>query len=291
MRRLRRADLACSAAAAVALVACSAATAQTVKHDATPAHAATPGWARYLLAHPRRDLAAVNALRGTFGAPPLRLNSGFSEDCARHEAYMARNGAGHPEQPGAPGYSAGGALAGPTSVLAFPPADPFGRRSPLGAWAEAPYHQSQILDPLLRVTGFALGCMSTLRGLAQGAGQPQPSRILVWPGQNSHDVPRILDACAEQPSNPFDDVGWSCGGSGTALYVYDTNAEMNACAPVSTLNATLTGPAGVVPTQTLRGAGPCSWLVITGRPLTRHARYMLDVSDGQSTLRRSFYSS
>lgn len=251
------------------------------------------GWRRFLLPHPMSTLTRVNALRAAFGVPRLSLAPGFSEGCARHVNYMVENNTiTHTESAGRPGYSAAGALAGTTSVLFMPPADPFPATQPLGAWGQAPYHQSQVLDPLLRRTGFAAGCMSTLRGLAnvQPSPQPQSSRILAWPGEDSRDIPRVINTCSELPTNPFEQVGWSCGGSGTALYIYDVDPSLDACANAGPITATLAGPHGVIPTQLVAGAGPCSSILITGRSLPAHSRFELDASDGQSSLRRSFYT-
>ena len=284
-RTILRPTIALSLAAVTSLVVAAAA-------SAYPPHHRPGGWRRFLLSDPSATLARVNALRVAFGAPRLSLAPGFSEGCARHVNYMvANNTLTHVESPGQPAYTAAGALAGTTSVLFLPPAEPFPATEPLGAWGQAPYHQSQVLNPLLRRTGFAAGCMSTLRGLAEGgpSAQPEASRILAWPAQNSHDIPRVIDACSELPTNPFEQVGWSCGGSGTALYIYDVNQSLDGCA-AGTLTATLTGPYGIVPTQLLAGAGSCSSIVVTGRVLPARARFELDVSDGQSVLHRVFYT-
>ena len=108
--------------------------------------------------------------------------------------------------------------------------------------------------------------------------------------RDSRDIPRVINTCSELPTNPFEQVGWSCGGSGTALYIYDADQSLDACANAGPVTATLSGPHGVIPTQLVAGAGPCSFILITGRPLPTHSRFELDASDGQSSLRRSFYT-
>jgi hypothetical protein len=239
---------------------------------ATPAQAS---WRRYRVADPAATLRRVNALRASFGARPLKLVRAWSDGCARHIAYIRRNAFGHGEVPGRPGYSASGALAGATSVLFSPPAEPFGTR--LGAWADDPYHQVQVLDPRLTRTGFSLGCMNTMRGLTPQTSSVGPPRLLGWPGDGARRVPRSVDACDEVPSDPFTDVGWGCRRSGAALYVYALSAGCTAVPAV-----TLTPP---VPLQVLP-AGDCAWIVLTGLPLPAAVR--MEVRLAGATLRSAF---
>jgi len=258
---------------------------------ATPsAHAAAPAWKRYRVADPAATLARVNALRTSFGAPPLAEVPAWSVGCAKHMAYLNVHAFGHDEVPGARGYTRAGALAGQSSVLAFPPAEPFGRGNPLGLWAGAPYHQAQVLDPRLRETGFALGCMDVLRGIRAGAAMPDPAvaapapRLLAWPGMGARGVPRAIDACSELPSNPFADVGWSCGGVGSAFYVYALDPVTGGCASLAQ-PPTVAVTAGVraIPTK-LAAGGPCGWIVLTGRALPRDALVQMTVAAGGATL-------
>jgi hypothetical protein len=239
---------------------------------ATPAQAS---WRRYRVADPAATLRRINTVRTSFGARPLQVVRAWSDGCARHIAYTRRNAFGHAEVPGRPGYSAAGALAGETSVLFSPPAEPFASR--LGAWANEPYHQVEVLDPRLARTGFSLGCMNTTRGIApltSSAGRPQ---LLAWPGDGARGVPRSLDACDEVPSDPFTAVGWSCRRSGAALYVYAPAARCTG-EPAVTLT-----PA--VPLRVL-AAGGCTWIVLTGLPLPPAVR--MEVRLDGVTLRRSF---
>jgi hypothetical protein len=239
---------------------------------AAPAQAS---WRRWRVADPARTLARVNALRQSFGAPALRLVPAWSDGCARHVAYMRQNGFGHAEVAGRPGYSAAGARAGASSVLFAPPAEPFAAR--LGAWADEPYHQVQVLDPRLSATGFSLGCMSTARGLAEAPAASGPPRLLAWPGPGARNVPRVLDACDEVPRDPFTDAGWGCGGTGAALYVWALAAHCTA-APAVRLSPPV--PLRVLPN------GSCTWIVVTGRPLPAAA--VLSVRLAGARLRSSF---
>lgn len=225
---------------------------------AAPAQAS---WRHYRVADPAATLTRVNALRQSFGAPALRLVPAWSAGCAKHVAYMRRNAFGHDELPGRPGYTADGARAGAASVLFSPPAEPFA--TTLGAWADEPYHQVEVLNPRLARTGFSLGCMSTARGLAQPSEASGPARLLAWPGPGARGVPRVLDACDELPSNPFSDVGWGCRGTGAALYVW---ALATHCTAAPAVRLAPSVPLRVV------ADGPCTWIVVTGLPLPRAVR-------------------
>jgi hypothetical protein len=188
---------------------------------------------------------------------------------------MRHNAFGHHETPGQPGYTAAGARAAAVSVLFSPPAEPFA--TPLGAWADEPYHQVQVLNPRLARTGFSLGCMSTARGLQRAPAASGPPRLLAWPGPGARGVPRVLDACDELPSNPFSDVGWSCAGTGAALYVWALAAH---CTGAPAVRLTPALPLRVLPDA------PCTWIVVTGLPLPWTVR--LSVRLAGARLRSAF---
>jgi hypothetical protein len=177
--------------------------------------------------------------------------------------------------PGRPGYSAAGRLAGETSVLFSPPAEPFA--TALGAWANAPYHQVEILNPRLVRTGFSLGCMNTTRGIRPAVPAGGPPRLLAWPGDGARGVPRSLDACEEAPDDPFTDAGWSCGRSGAALYLYALAAR---CTGSPSVVLTPRVPLRIVP------AGACTWIAVTGVPLPPAVR--MEVRLAGVTLRSAF---
>lgn len=257
---------------------------------ASPASAAH--WTRYRVADPAATLRRIDHLRASIGEGPVTEVREWSNGCARRIAYTERrrNDFGHDEVPGRPGYTAAGAAAGGSSVLFWPPREPFAAGARLGAWAQAPYHQLQVLDPRLTRTGFSLGCMATLRGLAthpdlEPSGVP---RLFAWPGDGATGVPRAIDACAERPSDPFRDVGWSCGGVGTALYVYALDAGTGDCldsigAPAVTVSAR----GRSVPVAILPGTA-CGWIAITGRALPRLAHVELDIAFAGTTLTHMF---
>lgn len=246
---------------------------------------------RYRVASPKSTLNRVNALRASIGAPRLTEEPAWSTGCAKHMAYSALNGLGHFEDPSAPGYTPDGAEAGETSVLSWPAVEPFPRGRPLGLWARAPYHQLQVLDPRLRRTGFSKGCLNTIAGLVDAWPDETvvvPPKLYAWPGHGAKAVPRAIDACSERPSDPFTDVGWSCGSVGTALYVYAIDEASGGCATaegvpaVSVVSKRRSIPLAVVP------GGSCSWVAVTGRPLPRNARVRMDVAFAGAALTHRF---
>jgi len=240
---------------------------------AAPAQAS---WRRYRVDDSAATLARLNALRASFGAPPVSVVRAWSDGCARHIAYTRHNPFGHTEQPGRPGYTRSGALAGRTSVLVSPPEEPFATR--LGAWAAEPYHQVQVLNPRLARTGFSLGCLNTARGVLTRPRASGPPRLLAWPGDGSTGVPRSIDACDEIPRDPFTDVGWGCDRAGTALYVF---AQAARCTAVPVVRLRPAVPLTVI------GAESCAWIVLTARPLPATAVRM-DVTLAGRTLRQTF---
>jgi hypothetical protein len=253
--------------------------------------AAAANWRHYGVADPAATLRRVNVLRAQLEAPALTLVPEWSDGCAKHIAYTRRHPFGHSETPGAPGYTPDGALAGATSVLFTPPQEPFPKGDRLGAWADAPYHQIQVLDPRLARTGVSLGCMSTLAGLPAPGSAPSglPPRLLAWPGNGTRNVPRTINACSELPANPFTAVGWSCGGVGTAAYVYALDPVSGACADTAGAppQVALTAKGRTIPLQVVPGTD-CGWIVITGRALPGGASVRMDVTLAGSTLTHAF---
>jgi hypothetical protein len=101
----------------------------------------------------QQALADLNAWRGQLSLPGLTaVHAGMSWACAQHNAYMAVNGMTHDEDPGRRGYTAAGAQAGPSSVLAQ---SSVAAAPPRALWEPAVYHRLALLDPRLRTTWFA----------------------------------------------------------------------------------------------------------------------------------------
>ena len=100
---------------------------------------------------PAQALSDLNRWRAQAGEPGvLRFTAVNNSACALHTHYLRMLGKlVHPEQPGLPGYTRAGADAGVNSVLAKPGG------LPKATWVDAVYHRMSILQPRLRVSGFA----------------------------------------------------------------------------------------------------------------------------------------
>ncbi|MDA0183966.1 CAP domain-containing protein [Solirubrobacter phytolaccae] len=112
--------------------------------SAAPAHAIPPSDA----------IARINALRAANSLPPLTEDADLNAGCQAHARYMALNGGwdepvSHDETPGKPGYSAAGAQAARSSVLA----GALGWMDP-HPWVASAEHTRQIMDPELQRTGY-----------------------------------------------------------------------------------------------------------------------------------------
>lgn len=252
---------------------------------------AAAGWKKYLLRNPHAQLKHVNRARVSFGAPRLSLVPSWSKGCAKHANYMARTGEiGHFEMPGRPGYSAAGDKAASTSVLFWPPSDPFPDRAPAGAWSDAPYHQHQVLNPLIRRTGLSKGCMTTLRDLVLTPPDDDPVELLAWPGDKAKNVPRTISACNEAPSDPYTAVGWSCAGAGPAFYIYPVDPDMRGCAgegdPAVDLIANRSGQQ--IRTKVVDSFSGCGWIAVTRRKLRKSASFTLTVDLRDAHLEHTF---
>lgn len=257
--------------------------------------AAAEPWDSYRVGDAKATLKRINSLRASFGAPRVTEVPEWSTGCAQHAAYMATHGLSHAQDPTAADYTPDGAQAALMSVLSVPASEPFGPDAPLGLWAESPHHQATVLDPRLRRTGFARGCMNTLSGLKRSvlvrkAGQrPVRPRLLAWPGDGAKAVPRVLSACLESP-NAFLDAGYGCEGVGTALYVYALDPKTGGCrwsedgarprVRVKTQGRSL--PVSVVPSTA------CGWIAVTGQPLPADASVRMDVTFARTKLTHRF---
>jgi hypothetical protein len=251
-----------------------------------------PAWHQYRADNVMAQLKRLNKMRTDFGARKLRLVDSWSDGCARHAYYMVRNDViTHEEDPSLPGYSAQGEKAAQTSVLAFPPTNPFPAAKPAGIWEEAPFHQLQLLQPALARTGIGKGCVNTLRDLFQSSAVPEPGlKLMLWPGPSSAPVNRTINACFEGPRDPFTAVGWSCSGRGPALYLYALDPTERACGDYSgDPKVTVTGPSGPVPAR-LAQTSPqaCDWVIVIGRRLAAGGEYKVEVTLDSTVLTRRF---
>jgi hypothetical protein len=248
-------------------------------------------WQSYRVKDPQATLERLNALRASFGAGPLTLVRAWSNGCAHHVAYEVRNHTlGHTESKGLPGFTRAGKRAAATSVLGYPFHDPFPAGEPLGMWKPAPFHQSQVLNPLLTRTGFAKACLNTIRGQRYMApsDSSEPPRILAWPGDGASRVPRVLDACVESPVDPFTKVGWRCNGSGTAFYLWVLDPEHDACPdPDPKPAVTVTANGRTIEARVTR-AGDCGWVAVTHGVLPKRSDVTLSARAAGATIEHTF---
>lgn len=146
--------------------------------SAAPAHAIPPSDA----------IARINALRVANSLPPLTEDAELNAGCQAHARYMALNGGWdesvpHDETPGKAGYTAAGAEAARSSVLA----GPLGWMDP-HPWVGSAEHTRQIMDPALSRTGYGeQGGWMCL----QVRTDPRPDligKVFTLPGKGAIDV-------------------------------------------------------------------------------------------------------
>ena len=194
------------------------------------------------------QIAALNAQREANGIPGgIVEQPDWSEACRRHMAYIAANGGDltHEEQPGKPGYTADGALAGLRSVLS-PDPTAFGPQG--NSFETAPLHLMQTLAPALSKLGVWAGCATTGLGMDRAAAQPA---LFTYPGDGTTGVARSMTA-SEMPFVPGDFVGLPQGTTtGVHLFVMSLGT-----APGRLESATLNGPSGPVAVRTVDNATP-----------------------------------
>jgi hypothetical protein len=168
---------------------------------ATPAVAAA--------ATPAGVLAALNAERAANGLPAAVGEAPeWSTGCALHNDYRAANGGaavGHEEEPGRPGYTPEGDLAGRSAVLAgasWDAGNPF---------ADAPIHLMRIMDPRLVRAGVddrpGLTCLAVMGGLGPAAATDVVHTV---PGDGRTAVP-VSQVADEWPFVPGDLLGLPAG--------------------------------------------------------------------------------
>ncbi len=219
-------------------------------------------------------LEALNAQRAANGLPAgLTENPQWSANCDLHERYMALNSYfGHDEDPAKPGYTAGGAEAGRSSVLTtggWPSAtrDPF---------EDAPIHLMQLLAPGLSVTGFSQtgGCVYTWPGYQRAA--PAATQYFSYPGPGTSGWP-ARQVTAEFPFTPAELLGLK-NPTGPHVYLFTFGPERPKLS-----GAALRGPGGAVPVRFLpsvsggRADGylPPGGIVIPASPLAAASDYVL----------------
>jgi hypothetical protein len=179
---------------------------------ATPAlaHAATG-------AQVAADLSRERVAQGIPGG--LTEDPVWSRRCEKHVHWMQQNGKlQHGEDPGTPGYSADGDMAGKNAVLSSGTVVDFNRVNP---YLTAPYHLLQLYAPELQTIGSfeagGYGCHTTFPGFTRPA--PAADTFDSYPGDGAK-VP-WFELAHESPSVPGDEVGLPQGRiTGTNMMVY-----------------------------------------------------------------------
>lgn len=163
-------------------------------------------------------ISVLDAQRAASGIPVgIVENSGWSADCALHNAYEKRNHAfGHVESEGKPGYTANGNLIAATSVLAK--GLDWGAHDP---YDNAPYHLFDLLNPRIDSIGASDSSGFDCVEIELGTGRTAPARVLgySYPGNGQRGVP-VSQRAEEQPMTPAQTLGLGSGPSGPNLLVY-----------------------------------------------------------------------
>jgi hypothetical protein len=227
-------------------------------------------------------VAALNAQREANGIPAGITERGdWSANCAQHNEYMQQNGSlTHDEDPGAPGYTSGGAWAGQNSVLAsgstWSAGNPF---------EEAPIHLHQLLAARLSEMGaderYGWVCATTWPGMNRS--HTAAGVLYSYPGDGRTEVP-AAQTVSESPFTPGDFVGLPEGTTtGPHLYVMVDVPGDDASAQIT--SASLTGPRGPEDvrwvdnhTDQIGPYLPPGGIVIPAHPLARGAGYTASVA-------------
>ncbi len=137
----------------------------------------------------------------------LRFTAANNTACALHVHYLRMLGKlAHPEQPGLPGYTRAGADAGRNSVLAEP------EGLPKATWVDAVYHRMSILQPRLRVSGFAASegyaCLRTGGTAVDDSPSARTKSLTLypWPANGASNQPVTFGRAAGETPSPLADA-------------------------------------------------------------------------------------
>jgi hypothetical protein len=205
-------------------------------------------------ASPAQVLRALNAERAANGIPAgVREAPGWSVGCALHNAYRVANGGaavGHDEDPRRPGYTARGAQAGRTAVLA---GTSWAQGNP---YADAPIHLMRLMDPRLRRAGVddrpGLSCTTVTAGLGPAA---PVDAVYTVPGDGRSAIP-VAQVAEEAPFVPGDLLRLPAGTrTGPHLLVL-ADGPFARDGDTRLADVRLTGPLGPVEVRWLDDADP-----------------------------------
>ena len=241
-------------------------------------------------------VALLNAQRARNGIPAnLSLSPALSDGCAKHNAYIARNGGllTHSEEPGRPGYTAEGAgLAGGANkgevLNAGPDRWDAERTNP---WSDYPMHLWLIFHPIGGATGYAAdGRTACMRfGLDGGA----PAGVYSLPGNGATGVPAGADSSRELPYSPGDLVGVSDTQAGPPIIIWRIGGRADIA------RASLTSPAGAADVRIVDSRTPAldgtphrfGSYVLPVAPLSAGAGYVLEVTFADGITYRTTFTS
>ena len=245
-------------------------------------------------------LGIVNTYRAMSGLAPVSANATWSAQAYDHSCYMLQNGITHDEVPGAPGYTAGGDLAGNSGNVAVSSSVDATPRNHIDLWMTGPFHAIGVLRHNLAIAGFGMcnqantptqwhsgATLDVIRGL--DGSRTRPNRPIVFPG-DAATVP--LNAFVAESPNPVSLCGWS-GSAGLPLIAMMPNQ-------VSSASATLTGPNGPVETCALHAGNTGSSataraildgdnaVVVVPRQVLANGTYSVHVTSNGGTASWSF---
>ena len=157
---------------------------------------------------PAQALADLNQWRAEAGeARVLRFTAAYDSGCAGHDHYMNLLGhLIHPEDPSQPGYTPASADAGVNSVLAEP------EGLPKATWVDSVYHRMGVLQPRLRISGFAASegyvCLRTGGPAIDDSPSARTSKLTLypWPPNGATDQPVTFGHAAEETPSPLVDA-------------------------------------------------------------------------------------
>ena len=207
-----------------------------------------------LAATPAQVLRALNAERAANGIPAgvVEAPEG-SLGCALHNAYRSANGgavAGHDEDPGRPGYTPEGALAGRSAVLAgasWADGNPY---------ADAPIHLMRLMDPRLQRAGVDdrpdLSCTTVTSGLGPAGAD---DAVYTVPGDGRAGVP-VAQVAEEAPFVPGDLLRLPAGTRTGAHLLVLADGPFARDGDTRLADVRLTGPLGPVEVRWTDDADP-----------------------------------
>ena len=239
-------------------------------------------------------LGIVNVYRTQSGLAPIANNPAWSSGAQNHSCWMLLNGIAHDEAPGTPGYTVDGDQAGNSGNVAVSSNSAATARSHIDLWMSGPFHAIGLLRPSLQQAAYGMcasppnptntqwksaATLDVVRGNTWGA--PKPASPVVFPGNGA--TTSLTRFVAESP-DPRSFCGW--GGQRVGL-------PLIALMPsnVTSASATLSGPAGPVPTCVLHKdntsgtasailGGDNAVVVVPATPLTTGTYTVSVVSNG-----------